>query len=114
MAATAARRRASIRARRGASGAAGQVGLEALANETGLHPELVRRLVRLGALDPSGGTGAAPLFPRDAAARLARIVRVRRDLGVGYAGAILACELLARIDDLEAQLRRYEPRRRQR
>jgi hypothetical protein len=114
MAATAARGRVSIPTRGRTPAAAGQVGLDALASETGLHPELVRRLVRLGALDPSGGTRAAPLFPRDAAARLARVVRVRRDLGVGYAGAILACELLARIDDLEAQLRRYEPRRRPR
>jgi len=40
----------------------------------------------------------------DAAARLARTVRLRRDLGLNYAGAILACELLARIDDLEARL----------
>ncbi|MEA2379169.1 MAG: chaperone modulatory protein CbpM [Thermoleophilaceae bacterium] len=94
--------------------APGQLGLESLANETGLHPDLVRRLVRLGALDPSGGTRAAPLFPRDSAARLARVVRLRRDLGVGYAGAILAAELLARIDELEAQLRRNEPRRRPR
>jgi hypothetical protein len=45
-------------------------------------------------------------LPRDAAARLARAGRLRRDLGLNYAGAILACELLARIDELEAPLRR--------
>ena len=71
-------------------------------------PELVRRLIRLGLLEPSGSL-AAPLFPRDAAARLARAVRLRRDLGLNYAGAVLACELLARIDELEGRLRRYEP-----
>jgi chaperone modulatory protein CbpM len=112
MAATAARRKSSPPVRRRPPPAAGQLGLEALAREAGLHPELVRRLVRLGALDPIAGTTAAPLFPRDAAARLARVTRLRRDLGVGYAGAILAGELLTRIDQLEAQLRRYEPRRR--
>ena len=53
--------------------------------------------------------GATPLFPRDAAARLARAARLRRDLGLNYAGAVLACELLARIDELEERLRRYEP-----
>ena len=84
------------------------VEVEVLAREAGLHPELVRRLVRLGAIEPAGGTRAAPLFPREAAARIARVVRLRRDLGLNYAGALLACELLARIDDLEARLRRAE------
>jgi hypothetical protein len=44
----------------------------------------------------------------DAAARLARCERLHRDLGVNYAGAILACQLLARIDELEARLHIYE------
>jgi hypothetical protein len=101
-----ARRTFALAARRPA-GAAEPVELDVLARESGLHPELVRRLVRLGALDP-GGTRAAPLFPRDAAARLARIVRLRRDLGLNYAGAVLACQLLARIDELERRLSRYE------
>ena len=77
------------------------VELEVLAREAGLHPQLVRRLIRLGALEPAGGTRATPLFPRDAAARLARVVRLRRDLGLNYAGALLACQLLDRIAELE-------------
>ncbi|MFL5827805.1 MAG: chaperone modulator CbpM [Thermoleophilaceae bacterium] len=89
------------------------VEIEVLARDAGLHPDLVRRLVLLGALEPAaGGTRAAPLFPRDAAARLARIARLRRDLGLNYAGAMLASDLLARIDQLEARLQRYEPSRR--
>ena len=86
-------------------GQAAPVELEVLAREAGLHPDLVRRLIRLGALEPPAGTRAAPTFPRDAAARLARVARLRRDLGLNYAGALLACELLARIDELEAHLR---------
>ena len=70
--------------------------IEALAEEAGLHPDLVLHFARLGLLDP------VP-FPRDAAARLARAARLRRDLGVNYAGAVLACELLARIEALEAR-----------
>ena len=84
------------------------VEIEVLAREAGVHPELARRLVRLGLLEPSAGTAAAPRFPRDAAAQLARAVRLRRDLGIDYAGAVLASQLLARIDVLEARLRRYE------
>jgi hypothetical protein len=72
--------------------------IEALARESGLHPELVRRFVRLGLLGP-------PPFPRDAAARLARARRLRRDLGLNYAGAVLASELLARIEQLESRRR---------
>jgi hypothetical protein len=72
--------------------------IEALARESGLHPELVARLVRLGAVEPG---------ERDAAAHLAQIMRLRRDLGLNYAGAILACQLLARIDRLEG--RRWTP-----
>jgi hypothetical protein len=82
--------------------------LDALAREAGLHPELVLRLVRLGLVEPIGGTPQAPLFASDAAARLARAARLRRDVGIDYAGAVLASELLARIEHLEARLRRYE------
>jgi hypothetical protein len=83
--------------------------LEVLAREAGLHPELVRRFVALGLLEPASKTASTQLFWRDAAARLARASRLRRDLGLNYAGAVLACELLERIDALEARLRRYEP-----
>jgi chaperone modulatory protein CbpM len=72
------------------------VELDALAREAGLHPDVVGRFVRMGLLEP------AP-FPRDAAARLAKASRLRHDLGLNYAGAVLACELLARIDALEAR-----------
>jgi hypothetical protein len=72
-----------------------------LAREAGVHPDLVRRFVALGLLEAN---------PRDAAARIARAARLRRDLGLNYAGAVLACELLARIDELERRLSRYEPR----
>ncbi len=40
---------------------------------------------------------------------VARAVRLRRDLGLNYAGAVLACELLARIEELERRLRALEP-----
>jgi hypothetical protein len=95
--------------RRTTSEGAPLVAMEVLAREAGLHPDLLQRLIALGALEPSGGTSRAPLFPRDAAARLARIARLRRDLGLNYAGAMLACDLLARIEALEGLLARIEP-----
>ncbi|MCW3001018.1 MAG: hypothetical protein JWQ20_316 [Conexibacter sp.] len=73
-------------------------GIDELARDAGLHPDVVRRLVRLGLVSPP--------FPDDAAALLARAVRLRRDLGLNYPGAVLASELLVRIDELEEQLAR--------
>ena len=72
------------------------------ARQSGVHPALVRRFVAWGLLD--GGP------PDEAAERLARAARLRRDLGLNYAGAVLACELLARIDELERRLSRHEAR----
>lgn len=80
------------------------VTLEWLARESGLHPDVIRRFVQFGLLAPRGGSVAAPLFAEQDAALLARAARLRRDLGVNYAGAVLASELLARIEDLEQRL----------
>lgn len=86
------------------------VALEVLAGDAGLHPDMVGRLIALGAVEPAGGTALAPLFPRESAARLARITRLRRDLGLNYAGALLACDLLQRIEALEGRQPRFVPR----
>jgi hypothetical protein len=82
----------------------GLVDIETLAHEAGLHPEVARRLMALGVIAPMGGTSGSPLFGRQDRLLLARAVRLRRDLGLNYAGAALACELLARIDELEQRL----------
>jgi hypothetical protein len=72
-----------------------------LARDSRLHPDLVRRFVALGFVEPGA-------LRADTAARLARAARLRRDLGLNYAGAVLASELLTRIEELEARLRHYE------
>lgn len=88
---------------------AGQLEIDVLAYEAGLPPELVRRFVMLGLLESRDTSGAPVPVSRAAPARLARAARLRRDLGVNCAGAVLACELLERIEALEARLRRHEP-----
>ena len=82
----------------------GLIGLESLAREARIHPDLARRLIALGLVEPRGGTRATPLFRVEDAPVLARAIRLRRDLGLNYAGAVLACELLARIEQLEQRL----------
>jgi hypothetical protein len=66
--------------------------IDTLARRAGVHPDLVRALVASG------------WIARDEPpARLARAMRLRRDLGVNLAGALLACDLLDRIDELEGR-----------
>jgi MerR HTH family regulatory protein len=85
---------------------AGETSLEELALRAGVHPDLARRLARMGLIDPA--SPGSDLWPRAAAARLARAVRLRRDLGLNYAGALLVSELLDHIDELEQRLRQEE------
>ena len=77
------------------------VGLDELADRCGLHPDLVRRFVVLGLVEEL----APGLFHVEVGLRLQRIVRLRQDLGVNYAGIGLVLDLLDRIDVLEARLR---------
>lgn len=98
------RTRHAVQLVRTRSGGPPLVTLEALSRASGLHPDVIRRFVRFGLPAPRGGTAAAPLFAEQDALLLARAGRLRRDLGVNYAGAVLASELLARIEDLEQRL----------
>jgi hypothetical protein len=82
----------------------GALNTDALARESQLAPALVERFINLGLVRPSGGTRASPLYRRADAELLMRAMRLRRDLGLNYAGAVLASELLDRIDRLERLL----------
>ena len=77
------------------------VELALLARRAGVRVSLVRRYHAFGLFDPSAGTSEAPLFAPSCAARVAAAERLRRDLGLNLAGAVLACELLDRIVELE-------------
>jgi DNA-binding transcriptional MerR regulator len=76
-----------------------------LARQAGVRVTLVRRYLEFGLFQPVSGTGQSPLFEPSSASRLAKAERLRRDLGLNYAGAVLACELLDRIRELEDQVR---------
>jgi DNA-binding transcriptional MerR regulator len=68
---------------------------------TGVHPELVRRLVRLGLLDVTQDSKGGLWFDPSQVAAMARIQRLRSGLGLNYASLGLVLELLDRITDLE-------------
>ena len=71
----------------------------------------VRRYLAFGLFEPQPAAAAeTPRFHPSSAARVARAERLRRDLGLNYAGAVLACELLDRISEHEARLSRTKRR----
>ncbi len=84
--------------------AEGTVELTVIARHAGVKLVHVRRYVEYGLLEPHPATRAqAPRYDPTTAARVARAERLRRDLGLNYAGAVLVCELLDRINQLETR-----------
>ncbi len=81
-----------------------RLSLEQFAAASGLHPELVRRLVALGLLEPAGPPGRLEFAPAQLAVA-ARIQRLRAGLALNYAALGVVLDLLTRIEELEAALR---------
>lgn len=95
-------RRTTSRVGRSVDGAREElVELAVIARQAGVRVTLVHRYVEFGLFEPASETSQPPLFAPSAAGRLAKAERLRRDLGLNYAGAVLACELLDRIRELE-------------
>jgi chaperone modulatory protein CbpM len=80
--------------------------LDQLARRSGLHPDMVRRLVALGLLPCRSDACGEPWFDPSAVAVIARIQRLRSGLGLNYAAIGLVLDLLDRIDQLESASRR--------
>ena len=83
-----------------------RLGASAVASATGIHPELLRRLVALGLVETEGGSPGDLSFPPSVLIRISRIQRLHADLSLNYAAIGLVLDLLDRIDRLEAQLGR--------
>ncbi|MFE7775281.1 chaperone modulator CbpM [Streptomyces sp. NPDC057445] len=83
-----------------------RLSLDVVARRSGLHPDLVRRLVTLGLVDATRDAGGELWFEPTAPATLARIQRLRAGLPLNYASLGLVLDLLDRINELESALRR--------
>jgi hypothetical protein len=80
------------------------VELTVVARRAGVKIVHVRRYLEFGLFEPhAAGAAETPRFHPSSAARVARAERLRRDLGLNYAGAVLVSELLDRIGELEAR-----------
>lgn len=77
-----------------------------VARLAGIHPELLDRLVTLGLVDPAQVAHASPepLFEVATVLRIRRILRLRNELGVNWAGVGVVLDLLSRIEELEQEI----------
>ncbi len=79
---------------------------DTFARRARLHPELVRRLVALGLLEAERDAGGRLWLAPTELATVARIQRLRAGFSINYAAVGLVLDLLDRIEELEAALRR--------
>ncbi|WP_020575781.1 chaperone modulator CbpM [Actinopolymorpha alba] len=79
--------------------------LDSFARRTGLHPDLVRRLVALGLIDVESDPVGRLAFAPSQIAVVARIQRLRTGFCLNYAAVGLVLDLLDRIAELEAAVR---------
>lgn len=79
--------------------------LNAFAHAARLHPELVRRFVALGLLDPEQDSAGTLWFSPAQIVEAARIQRLRAGLNLNYAAVGVVIELLDRLAELEAAAR---------
>ena len=80
--------------------------LDAFARAAGLHPDLVRRFVALGLLEPDRDAAGALWFSPVHLGVIARLQRLRAGFALNYAALGLVADLLDRIAELESALRR--------
>jgi len=89
---------------------AARLSLEEFALMSGLHPDMIRRLVALGLIDADRDTAGDLWFSRGQLAALARVQRLRAGFALNYAAIGLVTDLLDRIAVLEAALRAAQRR----
>jgi len=83
--------------------------LSELARLTGVRPMVLQRLASFAVIESYADRGTLR-FPVAELPRLARGIRLRRDLGVGVSSLGLVLDLLERVDALESELGRLKTR----
>lgn len=92
-------------------GSSPYLSIQEVACRCGVHPELIDRFVRLGLIDlAERNSDGEAFFPAEVPTLVRRILRLRNDLGVNYAGIGVILDLVARIEALEDHIRAIERR----
>jgi MerR family transcriptional regulator, heat shock protein HspR len=85
--------------------------LAEVAYSSGLHPELIERFIRLGLIEFEDRTPDGEIFfEAGVIPLLRRIVRLRNELGVNYAGIGVILELISQVEKLSARIEELEGR----
>jgi len=77
---------------------------EVIAERVGARRSLVLRLAQRGLIDTIESDAEEPLVPGRVVVQLRRMQRLRRDLGVNFAGAAVIIDLVGRIEQLNREL----------
>jgi chaperone modulatory protein CbpM len=77
---------------------------EIVAASCGTKRSLVLRLAYRGLIETLESDAGEPRLPRRAVVQLRRMQRLRRDLGVNFAGASVILDLVQRLDRLNREL----------
>lgn len=86
------------------------VSVSEAAVESGVHPELIDRFIRLGLIDPIEKDEIANewILESESLPLIHKIIRLRDELGINYIGVGVVLDLLSRIDRLELRIREFE------
>jgi hypothetical protein len=77
---------------------------DVVAETVGARRTLIARLVQQGLIETLDSGTDEPMLPRRAVVQLRRMQRLRRDLGVNFAGAAIILDLVGRIEHLNREL----------
>ena len=79
---------------------------EMVADIVGARRSLVVRLAQQGLIDTVDDESGEQFLPRRTVIRLRRMQRLRRDLGVNFAGAAVILDLVTRLNEMNRELAR--------
>ena len=85
-----------------------RLGLDTYARLTGVHPELIGRLVALGLLEATRDAQGGLWFDTRQVRAMSRIQRLHQGLNLNYAALGLVIDLLDRIELLEHRHRHHQ------